>query len=990
MNLFSGIAFNDHYDTIHNAVAAIVQRAQRLGLTKSSWSLVELAPDEEDFHWLCQWAQCLSPAVANRCLVNGHYKQFDTNIGNFSDAAGIGVLLLLFAVEVARRNANERSLWMAVSQHSFSLNTQRVLFPNNYPTRAYKDCIELAVRKLNLRHVFGIQGLQNWYDSIYLQLGFTKLGFTSRLPEWLVGQNSTFAIQRLLDGPMSSATFQELWNALWMYRRKNISEQQLHRTLKASAWILPEWIPELIKQARTRLHLHDTTTSGRITSFSTEATEGDSFLDQPQLVWDPSGEPSFHSQLVNLTQLDLIESTYRLMIAGKTYAHLRRHTDGSYQSDLPYKITLPATSPLLIASIVTPNGSIIQNQTLQLWDEGEDISLFAYNKGYSLDPWEQIMSTQRSYYLLLSSDLEIQPQPTHWYRLNAHTSLYLLERDWPTDTQVLLAGQRLWQPRLSSLPRTSPSDILTKDDVHIYLHSTSVPLVFGRAVRFQIDHPQGYEITFLRSAGQSIEAKQHTANTTITERVTLQPHMFSGQTNPCIELTLWIRHINAPTATRLRYPIEVPLIGTALLGPDGWEAVDTNQPLSIEQTKKQPLRFYLKDIEDWALLEGDTWLTNPWKTPKPLQMCAGFGAPLKIQKSAYNASALDHPHQLASEVINTGCVKAISIENVNSGQSRRVHIQLTLPIEPDEEHTIVWWDQDGTYTFFKPEQWGTQPETMYWSAPLPALCTHPIAIAIAYNGMWLGTWYSEDWSRILTTNTIGADVTAALLRWLHLPLLSRNIFKDVVQFTEEHPLVALSVWLSENCSLSDLQFTSSDEGWLSTVRKVFSDWDPGHNTMELIERLSNSSLSSHPLEVIEQMVWKVSRVNPILMARILRAWINHYCIPQWSKQDAGRLIKHLEYNLAEVSETATWEQRKQQLRQELSHTMAVDIQFIQKALLERAIQSINGQPISALDQENLAVAMQVEPFRRLLSIHLLEFIEKQLEPTSHHPSPKKK
>ncbi len=52
---------------------------------------------------------------------------------------------------------------------------------------------------------------------------------------------------------------------------------------------------------------------------------------------------------------------------------------------------------------------------------------------------------------------------------------------------------------------------------------------------------------------------------------------------------------------------------------------------------------------------------------------------------------------------------------------------------------------------------------------------------------------------------------------------------------------------------------------------------------------------------------------------------------------------------------------------------------MKKALLERAVSSIQGQQISLIDWENIAVAMQIEPFRRLLSIYLLEHICSQLE-----------
>jgi hypothetical protein len=76
----------------------------------------------------------------------------------------------------------------------------------------------------------------------------------------------------------------------------------------------------------------------------------------------------------------------------------------------------------------------------------------------------------------------------------------------------------------------------------------------------------------------------------------------------------------------------------------------------------------------------------------------------------------------------------------------------------------------------------------------------------------------------------------------------------------------------------------------------------------------------------------------------------------------------------------TVSKREENLLQEIATTvMKVDTNFIKRALLARAAFSVQGQQVLPIDQGNLAIAMQVEPFRRLLSIHLIRHIHRQLE-----------
>jgi len=59
-----------------------------------------------------------------------------------------------------------------------------------------------------------------------------------------------------------------------------------------------------------------------------------------------------------------------------TYLHLHRQTNGSYISTPTDEIDLPINAPLLFANLVAADGTIVQNQALQLWDENEDVAAF--------------------------------------------------------------------------------------------------------------------------------------------------------------------------------------------------------------------------------------------------------------------------------------------------------------------------------------------------------------------------------------------------------------------------------------------------------------------------------------------------------------------------------------------------------------------------------------------------------------------------------------
>lgn len=975
MNIFSEIAPDNHYDTISAAIVALVQRAQSLSLLESNpWSLVELSLDEEDYIWLCRWATALSPAVVKRCLLHGQWQRFTTEIGNVPYPTAIGALLFLFSVEVARRHASERVLWSVVSNQLFSSETRRVLFTQNHPIRAFKDAIELAARWLNVRHVFGIAGLQNWYDTLYLQFGFTRAGFRSRLAEWLAGQVPTFAIQQLLNGPMRSDTFCTLWQALSKYRRLALSEGQVRLLLRGNPWIVQDWLPELLQQAKARPYLSVSSTTDDTQSSLEDSIEP--FLRTPQLSWDTFGKPTFTTSLIPDAIPALTNRFYDLLIADEVKGQLRLTIDGSYQL-YPPEISLSAQMPLTSASIVSQDGRVVQSQTLQLWDEGEDISAFS-TTGKIFDPWMTSMSTKKSYYLLLASDLVIQPQPTAFYHLTEHTRLYFLEPDWSPHTSVFLEGTQLWQPQRSTA--AVPHSLLKSQEVQVALYDTPKPLEFLQSFRLAIRHPEQYQLLYIRIAGQTLGFEQHTRQLAVTQPHSLHPQLFSLKTLSRLDVSLGFEHRETHTIERILSQVELSIMGISILEHDGWRVLQADQPLNIARAQQHLIRFYLKDAPSWSLFEGTTWITTVWQRPRPLQSCTGYGAPLKIQKSIYNANVSidveDRPQQLITRIIDTGCVKTISI----TGEAERhLNVYLQRAIEPDPaHHTIVWWDKQGFYQIFQPARSIMHNDDALWSLPLPISCIEPVAIGIAYDSEWIGSWFDENWTSIYSSvSSQGATVLAALLRWFHLPLLDQFLFDHGKQFAHQYASEVLPTWLSDTSPLEDLSFTDSDEGWLSVIRSLYFDWWPSSDIQALVKRLTDSTLS--PLDLAQQLVWQIGRVCPILMAKIVRAWMLQECVPQWGTMNSGVLLRNLFFTQAEADNGQQLAQKKRALEQELVAVMQVDQSFLKKALIDKATRFFQRQPMDPTTRRNIAVAMHVEPFRRLLSIYLLELIYGEIE-----------
>jgi hypothetical protein len=967
MRIFNGLPTGDAYDTIGAAAFAIKKKAQTRDLLKSPWSLVELRPDNEDYLWLSEWTQSLHSGVVHRCLTEGKLRRFVVGDEKCTYTESIGTLLLMAAVEFARREGNERSLWVTVQQGHFSDTTDSELFVKANPTRMHKDALEVAARWLNLRHVFGQEGLQNWFDTIYLQFGFSKGGFIRRLPEWLAGQGETLAIQQLLNGPMQSATFRQLWQRLLDFRRHFITEQQLRPIIENSPWVLPDWTKDLMIQARTKLYLGSGVERDQQVNHPDDTIT--QFLDLPTLHWDPPQSPYFSCHVSNLSHLDLSDDFYRILIAGRNCGTLHRQSDGTYKITPSEDIRLPGFAPQLAANLVTTENQIVHSMTLQLWDSDEDVTAFRAGTGRRLNAWIDSMRPEAAFILLLAPDLTINPQPAYWNTLVGQAAkLYFLPQGWSSQTKVLLDEDVLWQPRAISTPALLEQT--AKDSIDAWVLGERRTLFIGDRFQLEISPPVQSEIVYLRSEREPIHFRQ-LGSAVITDPISVKPESISSDASAKIQLTIGVK-MNA-RLIRLQHIVPLPVLGATILAQDTWKSLNKGTVLTVEQAQTQPIKFAVMDFEKWHIFEGDTGVDRLWRRPRPIGTLAGLGASLTLRKGIYNVQ--DIPFVLAAEIIDHGIILDIE-SDAPTTPTRTLSIRLLTSIEPDQHHTILWWDMNGTILDFSPEYSLTENDQHWWLANVPQMGTEPVVITIAYNGFRLGTWWDGSWNMALRSVPKQEVMNVAtMLRWFHLPLLSKHFLDDVRQFALLYPAEVLAIWTSETAPLATIRWSENNEDWLSVVRAIFQHWEPPTDFAQTsITLFDVVDLPLH--EQLLNIALRLLRVSPLLMGKVIRSWVNNIGMPQWGIYQSRTLVRFLMFRIANVESDDELRQQKIAFQNEVA--VAIDPIFIEKGLLQRAIALFQGQKTSTLEEDNLATAMNIDSFRKLLSIRILEQIHQTI------------
>jgi hypothetical protein len=945
--------------TLCQAVGAIVERARQRGLLAAScWSLAELCPEGADYAWLNEWAGSLASQAARRwlcdpltTLVFGQWR--------LTCRACLGCLLLMLASEAARREATEGgTLWPYVRRSRqgcprFGPDTEHELFQQGQPTELHKDALEDAARRLQLRHAFGMEDVQHYYASVSLQYGFSQRGLQRRLPDWLAGQGRTHAIERLLAGPLYSASFSALWDHLTLYRRSNIKEQRLRQFLDSSPWILPTWIDDLVKRAT------DPASGGDGGGTTSDGEEALPFLDEPVLHWDGGAAPRFTCRLINLALLDLVEDCYDVILGGRRTARLFRQADENYTASPAGELSLPVTSPSVAAALVA-RGQVVASQELRLWNPEEDVTVYRLPGGRRLDCGEA-MSPQTSYALLAARDLSLTPPMEVWQQLTPSAgTLRLLPAGWSPETRLCAGEVEVWRPPVGGRFLAEPDWALR---VRVHREGGGMTVALEEPFDVRIDTPAGVEVRFARWQGQPIDVRL-AGGGTLAGPVSVSP----AQAEPSVELVLGLRRDSE--SMTVRRPLVVLCRGGARLDDDGWKVLTGDDTLTVDQARLQPCRLWPPDpaarLDEWAILEGNVWVGRPSRQPRPLGSLAGFGAELRVVRGPYNLRG--DSLILAHQVIDAGSLRGVSLRP----ESRTVVLHLADPIELDDRHHIIWWGRNKTHTELRP-----RPDPGYegsefeqWVVDWPEEMDEPLAVALAYDGFRLGTWCQWNWADPLLdlVERTGSRTLAGLIRWLALPVLERVSLPRVRELALEFPAEVLTAWLFD-AAPQGLRWGAPGSGWLPAVAEVFSGWRPRSEQLHSLLHAVASLLPNTDQPALFLLL-SLLQVDPLLMARVTRLLLKEP-LPGSAPLSLDLLTRAV----AQLDPSATdteIERVRSVLPAEIAPVMGVDSGFVSGLVREIVRTFRQGQPLRDFDAMNYAVGVAaVEPFRRLVGLHLL-------------------
>lgn len=952
-----------HKAKIVDTIASLVEHIQARLPSEVPRSLCELRLSESDYENLCLWAK--------EQLTRGMIRPSGWKAG---------AIIFNLISEVARREAVGHRLWPIVAD-KFSDDARRFLFPNNHPSADLKRWIQQAARHLDLRHVFDEDEAQGWYITTHLQFGFAAHGFRTRLPEWLCGQNTPDSVRRLLIGNLASESFRDLWQALRFYRRDWIAEEELRSIIEKSPWVLPEWQDDLVRLSREKLHLID----------FEEGSESDE-LPTPDLVqnmqieWRFGKDPKYKCSLADLKPLELIASHYHLVVDETVLLSLFRQHDGSYRAD-PTEIEFPASAPQVPLKLVDPEGEVHHSQLVHLWDSSADVNVFDLSSGEKVDTESGQMSASKRYLLILQPDLRLEPSSDTWVRLTGASPriAVLLEKNWDhSSTQVVMSdGTVLWSPRLRSAPlrRPEPQQL---QHVSVQPVNRAETVSIGDTVSTIIRGiPDGYEVGYVRYCGRPLTFDPETHK---LSRLTIAPE----DANSGLVFSIGIRHLGEDSAeiTHLRRTLDAGVVGTARASATGWEPIQSRSVITSRECRENSFRVHLPNESDGtkvALMEGPRLLKWLGQRAAPLGRVHGMGAPLVVRSQPYNCDS--ELLTIARGCTNGGIIKDVEFEHDGA---ETVQIHLTRPLEVSADHCVIAWPcGDANEPLMIDSHNITSSDNRRTWSVLSSPCGvgEKSIVAISFKGRWLGSATAGDTLNLLhslTDFTQNKHLVASLVRWFRLPVLLSDRGRDFPAFAEfahSCPDAVLAAWIGAEGLPHSLKH---DEGFdrrqveSVQLRDLYLGWIPdSHQVSQIVD-----VLGTNEQDPLGDAVIKLLLELPLVTGHIMKHWLADVGTPQNVPLNLYLNILRTQFGQKLIKNgRASGGQDVDPLVRAASNMnvgpkASADEFFVKNAIADPAVATLTGHTLTGIEKNNLAVAMQLAPFRQYLASRVLDEIER--------------
>ena len=888
-----------------------------------------------------------------------------------------GLRFLLAVVYVARREASEGELWPAVRTIQLSESIADLMFlRNGQPRPELKALLEKCCRHYRLRHIFGDEGAQEWFGSIYLQFGFTQRGFSARLPEWLMGYSQPTTISRLLDEPrLQSESFRKLWDGLLSFRRGNSLESQARSIISKSPWGLPEWADDLLVAAKKKQHLSP---AALRTGFDSGENALRTFLTEPLLiVKNHSADALWRIELEGLADFELTGNSYGVtLVCGEMPQRetiLRKQADGSFSNlneffDFPLSLV---RQERITASITDEQGREVAAQDIRLFDPEADIIAFS-DRGYLVTDF--LTKGPRSnvvYHLLVRQDLAIVPPASEWH---THSGLgYTLSRiriDEGRSLAVLFDdGDELWSSvtRLLNNRGHLPAGLAPRCE----MAAVENPSLYGPTIKeitLRVLGIDGAQIVSARwrSQGLRIEAPDTAfqlpwriagiskAEAILAQRVGIQ---ISLRASGVIYRTVveWI-----PSCVGIFEQSR----GRTTFG-------ETFNARNYEQLKRGRYMLLPQPLTDgqrqrglrWCIFEGDRFI-SPLRegTAQPFANLGAYGQRLSVRRGQFNCEGT--PNIVINEIADQGLFHIYGDKNPFLGEDYTFDAWASPELGAGHQlfhglmHEKATKEPAGERLIFADDK------AMF--SPFPAQdCDY---LVLAYAGVRLATWWrvlkhgnDNSWSSNLAQIRDDPDARRAAftIRWAKLPILSGDHYHDVKAFFRRFSHVVLREWLCGPKVRSDGRKIEGEntEAWHDAVRAIIQGYQIDHDELsietklKLLQCLGNDEAGDANAKILDTFRF-VGECDPVLMGRMIQYWLTTNPAPIVKGMMGGALLSDIETE-------------DQTMKDLVYATQGTDEGFL-NGIVKIGVKAVTHPVSEDRDKVNLKSALTLAPFRQLL------------------------
>lgn len=909
--------------------------------------------------------------------------------------------LMLSIICKARRESTEGQIWPAVRTGlNLSAQVSDLLFQSNgQPRVEVKTLIERTCRRLRLRHIFGQDGTQEWFGSIYLQFGFTQRGFVKMLPEWLMGYNQPNTIARLLDDPeLKSLSFRKLWEALLSFRRGNAVEAVTRRIISESPWVLPDWTDELLVAAKKKPHL----SPASYRSSSGEAGEAPrTFLSEPHLiVGSQLADAQWQIELAGLAEWDLKGTSFCVCLrCGESPTqeiYIRKQADGTF-SNLMHTFEFPLTGlreSLVSASITDQQGREVAAQDIHLFDPDADILAFS-ERGYLDDGFvKRGPRTSGAYFILVRVGLNLFPQPADWHLFEVMGyKLHRLSFEAGQKLQVLFEdGEELW----SNLPQSSgPAWTLSfNEQLRCNLATISKEQAFNpdvkylkieiaglgqaklktarwRSIQLQIANDHCFEGNGQNWGDLLGNAVQALGNGRMPASIKVPK--FEALLAQKLMLNLAINLGDHAFRTKVECHVLIPGILEKSCGKASFGEFFTTR--NNEQLKRwrytiiptPPTDEQLKRGFRWRLFEGDRFVSELREgSPQSLHDLGGYGQSLSIRLGQFNQE--EKPTVLIGEVADRGLFQIRGDVNPFIGKDYTFDAWGTP--EMGDEHSLFYGSIHERATTEAAGQRLVFADDKAMFAPFPdQTCDY---LVLAYAGVRLATWWrvphnGSSWSSNLAEirDDVDARRAAFTIRWAKLPILSSHHYHHVKEFFHRFPHIVLGQWLCYPKERKDGRRIEGEntEAWHDAVRVIIQGYQIDHAQLtteqkqKLIQCLPSLPTDDENAKTLDTFQ-AVGTCDPVLMGRMIRWWKQ-----TGSAQGAAGTMRALLLHGSESNED---------LMSRLQYDApGVDDGFL-RSVIDIGVKAVSGQALDERCRINLKSALTIKSFRRALYRRIVE------------------